>query len=194
MRIGIFGGSFNPPHLMHKNIALELIDKGYLDKVIYVPTGNLYPKANLVSDKDRYEMVRLIIGINKVLDVSNYEFGRRIFTYQTLNYFKEQYPNDEIYFICGSDNLKELDTWKNYQYILANFKVLVIKRDNDNVPEILNKYIDYREHIIVPNIIYDSISSTEIRFLLKNDRQSKRLVKKLTSDTLKYIYQNNLYR
>ena len=46
MKIGIFGGSFNPPHNMHKNIALELIEHGYLDKVIYVPTGDSYEKNN----------------------------------------------------------------------------------------------------------------------------------------------------
>ena len=47
MRIGIFGGSFNPPHMMHKNIALELLKMDYLDKVIYVPTGGLYNKVGL---------------------------------------------------------------------------------------------------------------------------------------------------
>ena len=46
MRIGIFGGSFNPPHKKHKNIAIELIQKNYIDKIIYVPTGNKYNKKD----------------------------------------------------------------------------------------------------------------------------------------------------
>ena len=58
MKIGIFGGSFNPPHNMHLGIALELIKDKYLDKVIYVPTGDNYNKIGLISFKDRLNMLK----------------------------------------------------------------------------------------------------------------------------------------
>ena len=90
MKIGIFGGSFNPPHKMHESIPEQLIEKGIIDKVIFVPTSNFYPKAGLISDEARYEMLCLMTKDKKQYDVSKYEFGRLTYTYQTLEYFKEQ--------------------------------------------------------------------------------------------------------
>jgi len=190
VRIGIFGGSFNPPHLMHKNIALELIENSYLDKVIYVPTGREYPKDGLVTDSDRYEMIKGMILGNSNLDVSDYEFGKLTYTYQTLDYFKNEYKEDEIYFICGTDNFKEIDTWCNYEYMLNNFKFIVIPRNNDDIDYLIDKF---GGDVIVPNISYSVICSTEIRDILKSDRYSKKLVKKIDSRTLDYIYDNDLY-
>ena len=133
MKIGIFGGSFNPPHTMHKSISLDLINNKYIDKIIYVPTGNKYNKKNLIDSTHRYNMLKLLTNNNPNLEVSNYELQTNLtYTYQTLNYFKDKYKNDEIYFICGSDNLKQIEIWKNYKYILSNFKILVITRNNDN--------------------------------------------------------------
>lgn len=190
MRIGIFGGSFNPPHFMHKNIALELIEKGYLDKVIYVPTGKHYPKEGLVKDEARYEMVKRMISSNPNLEVSNYEFDKLTYTYQTLNHFKELYKDDEIYFVCGSDNFKKIDLWNNYHYMLDNFKFIIIPRNNDNVNCLIDKF---GGNVIVPNISYSIVSSTEIRKILKQNRHSKKLIKKLDIETLNYIYANDLY-
>ena len=139
MRIGIFGGSFNPPHKMHESIAKQLIEKKIIDKVIYVPTSNFYPKAGLISDEDRYEMLCLMTKNKEQYAVSKYEFGRLTYTYQTLEYFQKENKDDEIYFICGSDNLEYIDTWKEYQKILSNYKLIVIPRKND-MDQLLNKY------------------------------------------------------
>ncbi len=66
MKIGIFGGSFNPPHNMHQKIALTLIKKGYVDKIIFVPTGAKYSyKNNLLEPKIRYEMLKLLCQNNR---------------------------------------------------------------------------------------------------------------------------------
>ena len=188
MKIGIFGGSFNPPHNMHKNIALDLIKNKYLDKVIYVPTGNKYNKKGLANQNDRYNMLKLIIEAYDNLDVSNYEFGKLTFTYETLNHFKNIYKNDEIYFICGSDNLKEITTWKNYDYILDNFKLIVIRRNNDDINEILSKINS--KNIVIPNINSDNISSSYIRKNINNEK----ILKLMNENIVKYIIENNLYR
>ena len=164
MKIGIFGGSFNPVHNMHKNMALELIDKGYLDMVVYVPTGDKYEKRDLINFKDRLNMLKLMIVYNDKLDVSdignshNYQY-----TYQVLDYFKNIYSDDEIYFICGSDNLEYFDTWMEYEYIFKNYKLLVIKRNGSNIDNILNKYVEYIDRIVITDIEENNISSTYIR-------------------------------
>ena len=189
MKIGIFGGSFNPVHNMHVNISLELIKKGYLDMVIYVPTGDMYNKKDLISFKDRLNMLKLIVSEYDNLEVSdignndNYQY-----TYQVLDYFREIYNNaDDIYFICGSDNLSSFDTWKRYKYILENYKLLVIKRNGDNIDYILNKY-DNVSNIVVSSLEEFKLSSTEIRNNI--DDASCYLNDKVYS----YIKKNKLYR
>lgn len=187
MRIGIFGGSFNPPHKKHKNIAIELIQKNYIDKIIYVPTGNKYNKKDLIKAKYRLKMLEIMTKNNNQMSVSNYEVKKSLtYTYQTLDYFKSIYPNDEIYFICGSDNLKNITTWKNYKYILNNYKLLVIKRNNDNITNIVK---DLNNNIIIPEINFENISSTDIRNDLKLGKDNPNIDK----DILQYIKKEKLY-
>lgn len=191
MKIGIFGGSFNPPHKIHQKIANYLVKNNYLDKVIFVPTGSNYEKPYLASEQDRYNMLKLMIGNVSYLDISTYEFGKLTHTYQTLDHFKEHYKDDEIYFICGSDNLKEIKTWKRYQYILSNYKLLVIRRNGESITDILSELKSYQDNIIVIDDIKSSLSSTSIRKRFKDD---KNLVKdgNIDSKVFEYI-KNNLY-
>ena len=170
MRIGILGGSFNPPHKMHLNMGLELLEKNYVDKIIYVPTGSKYKyKNNLVADQHRFKMLELMIKDDKRFMVSDYELKDEVvYTCDTLKYFQEEYPNDEIYFVCGADNLSYVDEWKNGIYLLENYRFLVIKRDTDDIDEILKRFEGYRNNIIVSDVIPSSLSSTEIRNRINN--------------------------
>ncbi len=189
MKIGIFGGSFNPVHNMHKNISLELIDNGYLDKVIYVPTGDKYNKKDLIDFKDRLNMLKLMTEGNDKLDVSDIGNSKYYqYTYQVLDYFRSIYVDDDIYFICGSDNLKYFDTWVKYQYVLECYKLLVIKRNGDNIDDILNKYKDYIGNIIIADIMESEISSTNIRDNIEDSIQY------LDEKVYRYIRKNKLYK
>lgn len=193
MKIGIFGGCFNPPHKMHKNISIKLIENGYLDKIIYVPTGDNYKKRDLISLKDRYNMLKLMIINNDNLLVETFNNQDLEYTYQILDYFKSIYKQDKIYFICGTDNLKEFDTWKNYQYILTNYKLLVIKRNNDNIDILLNKYREYKNNIIITNVIPEKLSSTFIRKKIKENNE-KEILKYIDNNVYQYIKHKNLYK
>ena len=191
MKIGIFGGSFNPPHNMHLNIALELIKNKYLDKVIYVPTGDSYNKNGLINFKDRLNMLNLMIENYDHLSISdignNKDYG---YTYQTLDYFKKLNINDDIYFICGTDNLNEFNTWREYEYILKNYKLLVIRRNNDDIDEILKKYQEYKDSIIIAEVKSKVLSSTSIRENLKKNIKDKNL----DEEVYNYIKENDLYK
>mgnify|MGYP004644033583 FL=1 len=194
MRIGIYGGSFNPPHNMHLKMATELIHQNLVDKVIFVPTGSKYPKFCLASDMDRFEMIKLMIDGNPNLEVSDYELKEsQIYTYKTLDYFKNYYPNCEIYFILGSDLLKDFKTWRNYEYILANFKILVTLRDTDKKEDLEKIELPNRENIVYTNIKLSSLSSTEIREKVEKDDIAF-LKQNLDPEILSYIRKNNLYR
>jgi len=194
MKIGIFGGSFNPPHKMHFDIARNLIDKHYVDKVIFVPTGSQYKyKDNLVLDKARLEMVRLMIENEDDMMVSDFELKDYVvYSCETLAYFKDKYPEDEIYFICGADNFSYIDKWKNGSEILANFKILVILREGNDIAYLLDKYKEYKKNIIVASVNLSSISSTMIREHIKNEQYTN-LNKFLDLKVIQYIKENKIY-
>lgn len=191
MRIGIFGGSFNPPHKMHEDIANFFIKEDLLDKVIFVPTGSKYKyKTNLALDVDRYNMVKIITDKYDYLDVSDYELKDEVvYTYQTLDYFKKTYPEDQIYFICGLDNLSYIDKWMEAEHILNNYNILVIKRSTDDLEEVLNRLDKYRSHIQVVDMESKDISSTFIRDELNNGNKSTFL----DDDVYAYIKKRKLY-
>lgn len=183
MRIGVFGGSFNPPHLMHLNIAKDLLRLKYLDKVIFVPTGNKYSKDDLIDIKYRIEMLKIITISYDDMIVSDYENQDRVvYTYETLDYFKKKYLGSEIYFILGADNLKQISNWKNSEYILSNYKLLVINRGNDK--------IEVKDNVVVMDILNNDISSTFIRNNIDNDDIIK---KYLDKNVLEYIRKEKLY-
>lgn len=192
MRIGIFGGSFNPPHKMHYNIGKELIRMGYIDKVIYVPTGSKYIyKDNLVDDSDRYNMLSIMIEDDERFIVSDFELrNRNVYTYETLDYFQKIYPNDEIYFILGTDNLSYIDQWEKGEELLLNKKFLVVKRKTDDINLLLDKYQKYRSNIIVSEVLESDVSSTDIREKLQKKEE---VLDFLSEGVYNYILENKLY-
>ena len=192
MKIGVFGGSFNPPHKMHLNIGLDLVNKQYVDKVVYVPTGSKYKyKNNLLPDKNRLEMLNILTKNQENLGVNDYELKDKVvYTCETLAYFKELYPNDQIYFICGADNLSYIDKWKNGEEILNNYKIIVMKRAGEDIEELLKKFEYYQENIIVADVEQQDVSSTDIREKLKNNEN---VLDVLDKDVYEYIRTNKLY-
>ena len=193
MKLGIFGGSFNPPHNMHTDIANYMINQQYVDKVVFVPTGSKYAyKNNLIEEEHRLNMLEILSNKNENILVSDYELKSEVvYTIDTLRYFKELYPNDEIYFICGLDNFSYIDKWKNGEEILSNYKIIVINRDGNDLDELLVKYNDYKDNIIVSNMEMKDISSTYIRDNIKEFDKVKEFI---DEDVLRYIYERELYR
>lgn len=195
MKIGIFGGCFNPPHKKHKAIATKLIEDGVLDKVIYVPTGNKYNKKDLADFTDRYNMLIMMCCNNSSLEVSDYECKQTLtYTYQTLDYFKSVYPNDELYFILGTDLFKEIESWRNYIYLLENYKFLILNRNDDDISELVTKYDKYKNNIISKYLPKENISSTIIRNCIKENSDTGLLNEYLEEDILSYVRENNLYK
>ena len=195
MKIGIFGGSYNPPHKMHLDIANQLIEKNYLDKIIFVPTGMKYEyKNNLIENEHRYHMIELMIQNYNNYYVSDYELKEDVvYTYQTMDYYKEKYKEDEIYFICGTDNLSYIEKWKRGEYLLENNKFLVISRDSNELKPILENLKDYQKNIIVTDVTPMNISSTDIRkWIQENNIEEAK--KYLDEEVLDYILENNLYK
>ena len=117
MKIGVYVGSFNPPHLGHMKVIDYLLKYDYVDKIEIIATGNYWDKNNLINIQDRINMLKFYESENIII---NDELNDLPYTYQVLNRLKEKYENDELILIIGDDNLPKFHLWKNYQLFTQN--------------------------------------------------------------------------
>lgn len=197
--IAIFGGSFNPPLNSHLELAKQIIiNINYIKKVIFVPVSTRYNrKNNLIEDEHRYNMTKLMCNDEENLEVSDIELthGRQLYTIETLDILRNKYPEYDIYFIMGTDNLKELHTWMKPEEILSNYKIIVLERNNDNIEKIIEEDKLLKDNkgalIISKKIKPIELSSTMIREKIKNGEEVEGVLKK---EVLEYINKNGLYK
>ena len=187
----MFGGAFNPPLNSHFSLAEQIVNENkQVEKVVFVPVNRLYQKTGLISNEHRYQMLKLICDKNEKMDVSRIEIDsdRLLYTIETLRKFQNIYPDYEIAFIIGSDNLKELYNWKKADELIKDFKIYVLERDKDNVTEIIKNKQNF---IKAKNNIISNLSSSFVREKLKNEKS----IRYLTPDeVVDYILANNLYQ
>ena len=171
MKIGIYGGSFNPIHFGHIGLAEWVVENTDLDEVwlMVSPNNPLKDKNILANEQDRLIKAKEAIGENgirkttsgKRIVVSDFEFAlpRPTYTANTLRALHEAYPENEFSLIIGEDNVAIFDKWREYQYILDHYRVLVYPRHNCN-PYPLPSAKDLR---MLHGAPYFDSSSTEIR-------------------------------
>jgi nicotinate-nucleotide adenylyltransferase len=166
--------------------------------VVFIPSGNPPHKNNDIAESNhRMAMVNLATSLNPFFEVSSIELKRtgKSYTIDTIKEIKDIYPNDELYFIIGSDSLLDLTSWKDFESLIKKTNFLICGRPENTEESILNK-IDELTKEYNSNIIYIKgplieISSTLIRDRIKNEKSIKYLV---TEEVEKYIYKNNLYK
>ena len=197
-KIVVYGGSFNPPHDSHFFIAQQLLNQfDEVDKIIFVPVNKKYAKDGLAENKHRYQMLKSVIDKNDKFLLSDIDMkeSRSLSTIETLELIQEQYPNQEICFLMGSDNLKEFHSWIRAEELIASFRLFVMERDEDNLKEIINEdklLRSYQENIIKLDIrIKTNFSATYLRSQLKKGKSIRYLVPEEVYD---YIEKNNLYK
>ncbi|VEU70217.1 nicotinate-nucleotide adenylyltransferase [Mycoplasmopsis glycophila] len=181
MKIGIYGGSFDPIHIGHIEVAKYVRDELKLDKMIFVPT-NCSPfkkKAKKASNEDKINMINLVL--EDKMELSDFEIkkGGVNYTIDTIRYFSKKYPNDELFFIIGSDNLPQLHKWKEIEEISILAKIVVVKRSSKINKTNLKKY----NCLLLNNKLFD-FSSTEIK---------KGYLDMLDPKVLNYIQNKGLY-
>lgn len=184
MKIAVYVGSFNPVHKGHIKVVKKIL-KEYVDKVIIVPTMSYWNKNNLISIKDRINMLKLYETKDIVIDNKNNNYE---FTYQVLRNSQNEYKNDKIYLVIGDDLLKDFDKWKNVSEILK-YNIIVIRR-NDIEESIYKKYENYN-FIVKNKISSKEISSTIVRNVILNN--NKDVLKYIDLKVYDYIKRNNLY-
>ncbi len=199
MKIGIMGGTFNPIHNTHLEIAKAAKEQFDLDVIMFIPSGKPGYKNNseIVSKKHRLKMTELAVsevlgGEEKGYSVNDIELKRRGNTYtcDTLKELKKIYPGDEFYFIIGGDSLQYFSSWRNPEEISKMAVILCAarlgKQDID-----LSKYAeqyrkDYGADVRFIKYKSNSLSSTDIR-------HSTDIEKCVPKSVFNYIKDNGLY-
>ena len=172
MRIGIFGGSFDPVHREHKNCVRAAVEGLRLHKLYVMPahTPPHKPDRVLSSDADRMEMCRLAFADIPEVEVSDYEIsqGGTSYTYLTCRHFKELYPNAELYFLVGTDMLRDFPTWRNPQSIVNDAEIAVCGRHDEEgwwEREQVEFFQKFGKNFVRVNYNGADVSSTKIRVL-----------------------------
>ncbi len=200
MRIGIFGGTFNPVHIGHKRLAEEMKNRARLDKIIIMPAFTPPHKAGkeLADGSHRLEMCRLMFTEDH-FSVSDLELKRqgKSYTVDTLTALKELYPEDELFLIIGSDMLLSFDRWYRYEDILSMATLCVASRLNEVSFADLSRYSSdtlgldsSKDEVILADIKPFECSSTEIRKKIRDGTEVRKLV---TDKVYDYLRLNLLY-
>ena len=131
-RIGIYGGSFNPVHFGHVGLAKWVIENTDLDELwlMVSPNNPLKPANLLAPESERLAAVSKAVKDIPHVKASDFEFSlpRPSYTANTLRELQKAYPDTEFTLIIGEDNIAIFDRWREYEFILANFRIFVYPR------------------------------------------------------------------
>ena len=194
MRIGLFGGTFDPLHIGHLLIAEVVRGDFPLDRVMFIPAAISPHKVgyDLSPPEVRLEMVQCAIERDDGFEVSDVEIRNNNISYtvDTIKWFRaeEKWRNEELYLIIGSDSFFELNTWKNPEMILQQVHVLVVNRPGFDIQ---NAEQQYRDRITVINGPLLDVSSSDIR---ERVRLGKSIRYRVPECVEKIIFQKGLYR
>ncbi len=194
MKLGLYGGTFDPIHIAHLILADKAVESLGLDKLIIMPCANPPHKSskNISNPKHRLEMVKRAVAGHEKLQVSDWEIQQdnTSFTVYTLEMLTKQYQltRENLYLILGGDNLFDISLWKSPEkiYQLAQLAVAArpgVKQDA-NLPEFIKSFLKIEMPLM-------DISSKEIRKMISLGKSVRYL---LQPDVLQYIKTHNLYK
>ena len=187
-KIGLFGGTFDPPHLGHMLIAQEALHECDLDEVWFIPVSTPPHKEREVTPGDeRYEMLKMATGEEPKFHVSDAELKRsgRSYTVDTVKHFVLEYPAHEFFFIIGGDMIESLSDWKDIDTILELVTFIGVDRSGSIQPSPL--YKDRVQHL---DLVQVDFSSSNIRERVKASKPIRYMVPDRVHS---YIVEGGLY-
>ncbi len=190
IKTGLYFGSFNPIHVGHMAIANYMVEYTDIDQLWFVvsPQNPLKKKKTLLDDYQRLELVNRAIGDDLRFRASKVEFNlpKPSYTIDTLAYLSEKYPTHQFFILMGTDNLENIQKWKNADVLMANYDVIVYPRPGFN-SESAGKY----PRVQIANAPLMEISSTFIRESIKAGKDIRHFLPTRTWD---YLQQMNFYK
>lgn len=212
MKVGIFGGSFNPPHMGHIACLSTVQKKAGLDKIVVVPTfqSPLKTQVEGPTPEQRLEMVKLALqGFGTQFHVDDQEIkrGGTSFTIDTVKEYRKKVEADDLYLIVGADHLELFNSWKDYKELLKEVNVIFTTRPGFDIPTAKDQLPMYLQDMILEydfnfmelktgrNIQFIRIPDVDISAseLRKRIRSAKPVDKFLPLAVESYIKNNRLY-
>lgn len=188
-KAALFGGTFDPVHRGHLQIAEWVQNLLRLDRVIFIPNliHPLRKRGNITSSEFRLQMLNIALRDYPAFDCDPVEIERGgiSYTVDTLRYFNELYPQSDLYFLIGADNLNEFPKWKAPQEIVKRAKIVVYNRADATLPSSLPA-----DRFIFTDSPQINISSTEIRNRLASGLGCDDM---LPGPVLRFIKENQVY-
>ncbi|MDY4607700.1 MAG: nicotinate (nicotinamide) nucleotide adenylyltransferase [Eubacterium sp.] len=196
MKIGLYGGAFNPVHNGHLALAEHFKNALELERLIFIPTHVPPHKSvdGLVSGEHRINMLSLALSGLDYCSVSDIEFRRegKSYTYDTVCELKKIYPDDEFFLIVGADQYFDFQKWYRADELLRQVTVCSAARENNQYRQMLeykSKH-DNMQNTVVCNFDVTEISSSKIRNMISTGQSVTEFV---PDSVLWYIKENNLY-
>tara|TARA_B100000700_G_scaffold237481_1_gene263668 strand:+ start:63 stop:647 length:585 start_codon:yes stop_codon:yes gene_type:complete len=193
MKVCLFGGTFDPPHLGHLIIAQTIFEAENFDQIVFVPAYQPPHKNGMkISPVDqRLEMLKIAISENPNFIMSDLEIQRKGLSYSIdtiIDYKKQNNLNsDELFYLMGSDSLKQFKKWKDTKKIIDECRVIVAIRPGFRPSDIPNWILAKIQFASIPRI---EISSTTIRDRWIDNKTIRYMV---TESVWQYINKNKLY-
>ncbi len=196
-KVGIMGGTFNPIHFGHIEIAKSAYETFNLDEVLFIPNGSSYMKQNVLKVEDRINMTALAIKDYPYFKLSKIEAERpgNSYSYETIKELKKENPLNKYFFIVGADSLMYMENWKHPELIFNEATVLVSSRNSTKINALNAKInelkVKFNSEIFLLPIKNIDISSSVIRKLVNENKSIDNLTDK---KVIEYIKSHNLYR
>lgn len=201
MKTGIMGGTFNPIHNGHLILAEHVMEEFDLDEIWFMPNGippHKQPEETGSTISDRLEMVKNAISGNSHFILQPYEIEKDTvsYSYETMEHFKQLFPERDFYYIIGADSLFQLETWKNPERFLQTCTIIAAKRDKKETDQAMKEQICYLEKKYGTTILFShspvfEVSSSEIRQMTAFGENITSLV---PAQVASYISKHYLYR
>jgi nicotinate-nucleotide adenylyltransferase len=200
-RIGVFGGTFDPPHLAHMILADEARFQLDLELVLWVLTPNspLKDDRKISPWKQRYELLSAALKDNSGFQVSTADIDRPAphYTYETLRILSQRYTDEDIVFLMGGDSLRDLPKWKNPQTIISYCSVIGVMRRPGfeiNLNELENEIPGLKQKIAWVETPLLEISGSEIRERLRTGKPVKYFLPREVHQLIKHkqYYQSKI--
>lgn len=190
-RVGLFGGSFNPPHLAHLALAEAARDQMDLDRVVWMPAAVPPHKQhrNLPAGEHRLAMTRLAVEENPAFVVSNVEIAREgvSYTIDTVRALQDAFPETDFHLLLGGDSLAQFETWVDPEEIVRRVPLVVYPRPGSTIAGV-SAYVMARVTILDRPLL--DPSSTAIRRLMRAGRSVRYLV---PDAVMAYAAEHKLY-
>ena len=187
-RVVIFGGSFDPIHIGHVNLAAEVIRAGLAAEVWFMvsPQNPHKQGCDLTDEGLRLQMVQLAVKGNPAFKACDFEFTlpRPSYTVHTLAALEQAYPDRDFVLLIGADNWEKFDRWHKHDEILSHYKIIVYPRGNSDIPE-----LPFGVTWLLAEL--HDVSSTQIRALVADGKSISGLVPAKVEE---FINRNNLYK